>query len=172
MPANALKCCIDELLEVLQIIRQRRIVVLRGAREDCDEALDLLLESRSSAVLISDRHGAPRAIPCAQAEACLGGETTLLALDLFDGFNPDVVCIAAGLVRAGGILLLLAPTAGEWDPATDNYARWQDGQRSLRPCFVEYFFSALADEPGVGQFLSPEDSQNPFRHCHNYSKRR
>ena len=156
MPANAITGWIDNLLEDLQTSRQRRIVVLHGTPAWCDDELEALLDSRPDALLISDRYPAPRAIPFAKAEACLGSETSLLLLDLFDGFNPDVLCIAAGLVRSGGVLLLLAPPTAQWDIEVDRYACWQDEQRSARARFVEYFFAALTRAPEVGATLSAD----------------
>ena len=104
--------------------------------------------------LLSNRELLPSAIPFSKADACLGGETRLVVVDLFDGFNPDVLCIAGGLVRAGGVLMLLSPASDDWDAQADRYACWQDGKRSTQAWFVEYFFRTLRQDTQIGVLLT------------------
>ena len=160
MPANAIKRWIDELLGELQRCRQRQLLVLQGPRDWCDAGLCAIRAAEPGALLISDRHA--DAIAQAAADACLGGETRLAILDLFDGLDPDLLCIAAGLVRAGGALLLLSPPLADWDLAADRYACWQDGRRSARPRFVEYFFSTLERDPQIGLIYTPREVAPPL----------
>jgi tRNA(Met) cytidine acetyltransferase len=79
-----------------------------------------------------------------------------VALDLFDGFNADVLCIVAGLVQAGGVLLLLSPPVKDWNLQTDRYGRWQDQKSSLRARFAEYFFNSLEQDKQTGILVSPD----------------
>ena len=146
------------LLEDLQHNRQRQLVVLQGPRTWCDQGLAAVSVLDSSMQLLSNRELAPSAIPFSKADTCLGGETRLVVVDLFEGFNPDVLCIAAGLVRAGGVLMLLSPPSDGWDIQADRYACWQDGKRSARARFVEYFFEALRQDAEIGVFLTPGSS--------------
>ena len=106
--------------------------------------------------LVSNREPAATAIPFSKADACLGGEARLVALDLFDGFNADVLCIVAGLVQAGGVLLLLSPPVKDWNLQTDRYGRWQDQKSSLRARFAEYFFYSLEQDKQTGILVSPD----------------
>ena len=106
--------------------------------------------------LVSNREPGATAIPFSKADACLGGEARLVALDLFDGFNADVLCIVAGLVQAGGVLLLLSPPVKDWNLQTDRYGRWQDQKSSLRARFAEYFFNSLEQDKQTGILVSPD----------------
>lgn len=148
------------LLEQLQHSRQRQLVALQGEVSWCDVQLQALLGLQRLPLVLSNRDPGIDAIPFSKADTCLGSEAPLVVLDLFDGFNPDVLCIAAGLVRAGGVLLLLSPALADWDPQQDRYARWQD-QSSARPLFAEYFFAALESDEQVGIVLTPESAPPP-----------
>ncbi len=148
----------NSLFANLQRSRQRQLVVLQGTRAWCDQGLATVAELDPSMQLLSNREQLPSAIPFSKADTCLGGETRLVVIDLFEGFNPDVLCIAAGLVRAGGVLMLMSPAADDWDTQVDRYACWQDDKRSVRACFVEYFFEALRRDAQIGLWLTAESS--------------
>lgn len=156
MAAIDIKRWFSDLLEHLQSNRQRQLVVLRGSRSWCDRQLDALYQTDPGLVLISNRHPHRQAVPLASADGLLGGEARLVMLDLYAGLDADVVCIAAGLVRAGGVLLLLAPPLDDWDLARDVFACWQDRVHSKRAWFVEYFFDALARDAQVGLVLNQD----------------
>ena len=155
MPANDITLWIAALLEQLQPSQQRQLVALQGPESWCDEQLQRLFALDESMLLVSDRNISATAVPFDKADACLGSEARLVALDLFNGFNPDVLCIAAGLVRAGGILLLLSPPVKDWDLQADRYACWQGETRSLQARFVDYFFSLLEQDQKTGILVTP-----------------
>jgi tRNA(Met) cytidine acetyltransferase len=144
------------LLTRLESSRQRQLVALQGSRSWCDEQCKKLFEVDASMQLVSNREPGATAIPFSKADACLGGEARLVALDLFDGFNADVLCIVAGLVQAGGVLLLLSPPVKDWNLQTDRYGRWQDQKSSLRARFAEYFFNSLEQDKQTGILVSPD----------------
>jgi len=145
----------SSLLDQLQRCRQRQLVALQGPEAWCDEQLKRLFALDESMTLVSDRKITASAVPFDKADACLGSEARLVALDLFNGFNPDVLCIVAGLVRAGGVLLLLSPPVKDWNLETDRYACWQGEARSLRARFVDYFFSLLEQDEDIGILVTP-----------------
>ena len=155
MPANDITRWIAALLDQLQPSQQRQLVAMQGPESWCDEQLQRLFALDESMLLVSDRNISATAVPFDKADACLGSEARLVALDLFNGFNPDVLCIAAGLVRAGGILLLLSPPVKDWDLQADRYARWQGETRSLQARFVDYFFSLLEQDQKTGILVTP-----------------
>lgn len=160
MPAIDISRWLAKLLEQLQRSRQRQLVILEGTPDWCDAQLPALYRSDTELLVISNRQIGADPIPLNQAELCLGGEARILVLDLFGGFNADVFCIAAGLVRAGGVLVLLTPALADWDLGADEYACWQDECRSRQAYFVDYFFSALEQDPGIGIKLT-EASTDP-----------
>ena len=139
MPAIDIGPWVTSLLAQLQQSRQRQLLQLQGPAEWCNGQLDLLAQFDTGLLLLSNRDDRPTAIPFSKAESCLGSETRIVVVDLFDGFNADVLCIAGGLVRAGGILGLLSPPGDIGLAALDRYACWQDGRHSPRAFFVEYF---------------------------------
>lgn len=145
-----------ELLDELNDSRQRQLVVLRGPRAWCDSGFAALARLPVPGQVLSDRRLGAQPIPFSKADACLGGETRLVVLDLFSGFNPDMLCIAAGLVQAGGVLVLLSPQREDWRASADPYAQWQDGSWSARPRFVDYFFAALEADADIGLLLAPD----------------
>ena len=155
MPANKLLRWLESLYGDLDQSAQRQILSLQGSRSWCDAQLASLIRHQPGATLISNRHRRPGTIAYAKAATCLGGESRLVLLDLFDGMDADVLCIAAGMVRAGGLLVLLSPTPAEWNPARDRYACWQDGRHSRRALFVEYFFDALEQDAEIGIVIRP-----------------
>ena len=155
MPANDINRWIAALLDQLQLSQQRQLVTLQGPESWCDEQLQRLSALDESMLLVSDREIFATAVPCDKADGCLGSEARLVGLDLFNGFNPDVLCIVAGLVRAGGILLLLSPPVKDWDLQADRYACWQGETRSLQARFGDYFFSLLEQDQDTGILVTP-----------------
>lgn len=142
------------MLARLKRNRQRQLVVLRGPRSWCDDCLESLSQLDSSMLVLSNRRLGNDPIEFGKADACLGREAMLVVLDLFTGFNPDVLCIAAGLVKAGGVLVLLSP-GDDWQFEDDRYANWQGDTRSPGPRFSDYFFAALEENDEIGMLLTP-----------------
>ena len=124
MPANDITRWIRGLFDELETNRQRQLVSMQGPREWCDAGIESWRGLEPAALLLSDRHPQSQAIPFDRAATCLGRESRLVLVDLFDGFDADVLCIASGLVRAGGVLVLLSPPPADWDPAADRFACW------------------------------------------------
>lgn len=147
------------LLDQLQHNRQRQLVTLQGPQSWCDDQLEKLRQLDPELLLFSNRSKGNKTIPFSKAETCLGSEARLVVIDLFGGFNPDVLCIASGLVQAAGVLLLLSPPLEDWDLDQDEYAIWQDQARSTQARFVEYFFTALEQDPELGIKLTPESTE-------------
>ncbi|MDH3219148.1 MAG: GNAT family N-acetyltransferase [Gammaproteobacteria bacterium] len=158
MPAIDINSWISALLEQLQHNRQRQLVALVGPRDWCDARLAALAALDEAIQVLSNRGLLAAAIPFSKADACLGSEARLVVLDLFDGLNPDVLCIAGGLVRAAGVLVVMSPSIEDWDLHADRYACWQDGKRSSTPAFAGYFFDALQTDQQTGIVLTPDSS--------------
>ena len=165
MPAIDINPWVRELLGELSVNKQRQLVILQGSEPWCDEQLRALRQLQLSMLTLSNREletesgtspisSAP--IPFSKADACLGREAKLVVLDLFTGFNPDVLCIAAGLVQAGGILAILSAEIKCWQQDADRYARWQEPAISAKPRFAEYFFAAFEASDDIGLRITPE----------------
>lgn len=160
MPAIDINAWMSELLDQLTRNRQRQLVVLRGPQSWCDAGIGSLEQLNSTILVLSNRQLGSDPVAFSKADACLGREAMLVVLDLFTGFNPDVLCIAAGLVRAGGVLMLLSP-GDNWQPQHDRYASWQGDSRSSQARFSDYFFAALESNADIGLLLTPEFASAP-----------
>ena len=162
MPAIDINSWMTSLLDQLLRNKQRQLVALQGPRSWCDAQFEKLFAADNSMLVLSNRKLVEAAVSFGTADSCLGRESRLVVLDLFEGFNPDVLCIAAGLVQSGGVLMTLSPPVEDWDMRTDRYACWQDQSRSQRARFAEYFFSALGADAETGMLLTPGYETGPI----------
>jgi tRNA(Met) cytidine acetyltransferase len=162
MPAIDINSWMASLLDRLLSTRQRQLVVLQGPRSWCDERVEKLFASDNSMLVLSNRKLVETAVSFGAADSCLGSESRVVVLDLFEGFNPDVLCIAAGLVQSGGVLVTLSPPVEDWDLRTDRYACWQDQSWSPRARFAEYFFAELEADAEIGILLTPGYEGGPI----------
>ena len=172
MPAIDIKPWVHELLGELSVNQQRQLVILQGSESWCDAQLQVLRQLQLSMLTLSNRPMDTESesgrspvssslipsgpIPFSKADTCLGREAKLVVLDLFTGFNPDVLCIAAGLVQAGGILVLLSAEIKHWQQDADLYSSWQEPAKSVKPRFAEYFFAAFDASDDIGLRVTPE----------------
>ena len=165
MPAIDIKPWMQDLLGQLSHNRQRQLVALQGSMDWCDSQFSAIVQLNLPVLVISNRLPGSISgispIAFSKADACLGREAGIVVLDLFTGFNPDVLCIAAGLVRAGGVLVVLSTTARDWPLHTDRYASWQDQSQSPHPRFADYFFAAVQADDGIGLLLTPQGLPAP-----------
>jgi tRNA(Met) cytidine acetyltransferase len=162
MPAIDINSWMGSLLDQLLCNKQRQLVALQGPRSWCDEQFEKLFAADDSMLVLSNRKLVDTAVAFGAADACLGSESRIVVLDLYAGFNPDVLCIAAGLVQSGGVLVTLSSPAEDWDLRTDRYACWQDQSTSPKARFVEYFFAALDADASTGILLTPGYEGGPI----------
>ena len=160
MPAIDINPWVRELLGELSLNQQRQLLILQGSEPWCDAQLRELCQLQLSMLTLSNRgletESGTSPIPFSKADACLGREAKLVVLDLFTGFNPDVLCIAAGLVQAGGILAILSAEIKCWQQDADLYGRWQEPAISAKPRFAEYFFAAFEASDDIGLRVTAE----------------
>ena len=112
---------------------QRAIVLMSGARDWCLQQVEIAAVQHM--IWLSNDQAIEQAIAFSKAGNLLGQEADCVLLDLYSGLNTDVLCMAAGLVRAGGMLLLISPP----DIAIndDPYGCWQ-GAATSRADFMSY----------------------------------
>ncbi len=123
----------DALKNNLEDSHQRACVMLRGPKEWSLAVIQLCIGK--SPLFLSNDKAMPGAVSFSRAENLLGQEADSLVYDLYGGINSDVLCMAAGLIRSGGILLLLCPQ--ELNPGDDVYGHWQ-GNAAQSPVFFNY----------------------------------
>ncbi len=133
---------------------QRRLLLLEGDARWGRAAAHAIIEA------FGDQHpqwiggdGEPGALPPSKAAALLGGECGLLIIDAHGGFDADALGAAAGTLRGGGLLLLLAPTLDAWpamtDPETERIAVYPYGAADVGGRFIARLGRLLAASPAV-----------------------
>lgn len=92
----------------------RSVVVFAGEREWCREKAVALLSGFSRPLWLSDhpREGGPTG--GGQLLRLLGGEIDAIVFDAHGGFDVEAFGAAAGMVRGGGLFLLLTPPLERW----------------------------------------------------------
>ena len=131
------------LLEQLEQNRQRRLLSCEGSEQWCSELYEKLKLQCNDRLLLSDQAAQEDALTFNRSETLLGREFGVVVIDLFGGLNPDVLCIAAGLVKCGGLLILMSPGGGQWSNVNDQYGIWQNESASAENAFIEYFFERI-----------------------------
>lgn len=144
---------LQQLSDQLQTAHQRHVLSVQGESNWCSEILLAVQSVYADVIVISDRELGNSPVCFSKVETLLGSESPAVVVDLFDGLNPDVLCIASGLVSCGGLLILLSPGPDSWDRIVDRYGVWQDNLVSSNPLFVEYIFNSLASESRGGILL-------------------
>ena len=117
---------LDVVGETLRKGRWRLPVVLEASRDECLSLAREWVQRMPGEILwVSD--AAPDGawtLPRGKANHELGREADGVIFDLYAGLSVDTLAAVAGLVRAGGMLLVLAPALSQWAQFADpEYAR-------------------------------------------------
>ncbi len=132
-----------EILDKLERNQQRCLLSCEGTDLWCSKIYETVRLQCDNQILLSDRAGQKDALAFAKSETLLGQEAAIVIVDLYGGLNPDVLCIAAGLVKCGGLLILMSPGGEKWSEVRDSYGIWQDGRISADKVFVDYIFDRI-----------------------------
>ncbi|NOX75633.1 MAG: tRNA(Met) cytidine acetyltransferase [Gammaproteobacteria bacterium] len=147
-----------------RISSQRRLLVLAGeAHWARDEARELLAALGASPVcwVAIDGTGKP-ASPggltmewCAgtSARGLLGQERDWVVVDAHAGLDPDVLGSVTGIVRGGGLMLLLCPPLAQWphtpDPAAERIAVYPHTTSDLSGRFLRRLVGLIESDAGL-----------------------
>ncbi len=105
----------------------RALVVLAGPRPWGRACADAALSELDGTPVLWVSDAAPAdawAVTGSQARQLLGQETAHIVFDAYAGFNPDAFGAVVGTLRAGGLLIVLAPPLPDWPAYPDpEYAR-------------------------------------------------
>jgi tRNA(Met) cytidine acetyltransferase len=89
-------------------------------------------------------HAAPArvdAVGYEHATGLLGQERDVLIYDVFSGFDPDAFGAVSGIIKAGGLLILLTPPLNEWpsfaDPAAERIAVGESTYKDVSGRFLK-----------------------------------
>lgn len=103
---------------------QRRLLVISGERAWCEARAGQIPGVDRALWLTAETRPGRHCLTPSKARTWLGLETELLICDLFSaGFDPLAVAALAGTVRAGGLIVLLAPPLPDWPRWPDPVAR-------------------------------------------------
>jgi tRNA(Met) cytidine acetyltransferase len=151
----------------------RAVVVVSGEVTWCRGMAEALLaDSCQDTCWWLGEHPAPgcEQLAWSHARTRLGMEVEQLVIDAFDGFDAEGFGAVSGTVRAGGLLLLLAPPLERWpdyaDPQRQRFALYPHPAESVSGHFLRRVAQVLAREPGValirqGEPLPPLPSLPP-----------
>jgi len=104
-------------------LNQRRGLVLSGCAEWCEEIAEKISSEFDRLLWVSRQPpDAVEAYAGREVLQRLGGEVDLLIYDCHDGFDVDAFAAASGLIRGGGLLLLLTPPLDRWPQLPDPEA--------------------------------------------------
>ncbi len=133
-----------EITPTVENPRHRQLFVLSNSATWCRAtARKLLAEKNYHQVLwvttIPPEQGL--AVPAEKLSPRLGSELDALVFDAWAGFDPDSFGAATGMVRGGGVVLLLTPPLAEWpgyaDPALQRFTTWPFSYRDIRSHFLQ-----------------------------------
>lgn len=158
---------LGQLQTQLRETHQRRLLCVQGEMTWCDDISRIVQEgigqsSKPNTICISDRPLGFESVAYSKIETLLGREASLVVVDLFEGINPDALCIASGLLMQGGLLLLLSDKLENWSPANDQFGTWQNGAKKADN-FVRYFFNELDRYPEACVFLKQHEALTPLK---------
>lgn len=115
-----------QLREVAMAAQQRRLLWLSGSAEWCRDVATLVMAGVVDDDLLWVSTLAPvgvRQIDNIHCTQLLGSELAMVVYDAHTGFDADALGAISGLVRGGGLLLLLTPALAQWPSVADPEAR-------------------------------------------------
>jgi len=139
----------------LQQSQQRGLLLIEAQRDVCLSWWSLL-KQEPHCILLSDLDDlGDSCIPFSKADNLLGRDTEIVILDLFSGMNVDVLCMAMGLIKAGGFMVWFCPK--DVREYLDPYGQWQ-GQ--AHPRFIHYLLASLQSCPVLAQVTADQIVQD------------
>jgi len=109
-------------VDAAAVRRHRCVLLLAGPREAAvDQAHSLVTALQYRDVRWYSDSAPPGISPLGSDTALqlLGGEIDALVFDAWAGFDPDAFGVLTGCIRAGGLLILLAPRLDDWSAYAD-----------------------------------------------------
>lgn len=94
--------------------QHRQFIVLSGESDWCRAQAQVLLPEEHVIWISSAAPAKVKTLTARQAINLLGGELDALVFDAHSGFDADVFGAVSGVLRGGGVLLMLTPELSAW----------------------------------------------------------
>lgn len=94
--------------------QHRQFIVLSGEADWCRAQAQELLPGKRMIWISSEAPPGVEALTARQAMKLLGGELDALLFDAHSGFDADAFGAAAGMLKGGGVLVMLVPELSSW----------------------------------------------------------
>jgi len=150
-PQSQLINLVAALHQSAQTSRQRRGLILSGDRQWCLHTVTEItrhLNHQDTLWITSHPPEDVEASSHGTALKRLGSEIDLLIYDAHNGFDADSFGATSGLIRGGGLLLLLTPPLPEWpgrpDPEAERFFKNSNHSR-----FIQRFISVARQAEGI-----------------------
>ncbi len=131
--------------------RRHRLIVHIAEEEQCAvEIVQHLLDVTEAEEALWIDHLLKQ--PVKTLQNLLGSEIDAIVLNAYAGLNPNVLGMCQGLVRAGGLFILVTPKASQWPFFDDpDYARFEsdDCASQRQKGFIRHTLNALSQIPIV-----------------------
>jgi len=133
--------------------QHRQFIVLSGEAGWCRAQAQVLLPGKHVIWISSEAPANVKALTARQAINLLGGELDALVFDAHARFDADVFGAVSGVLRGGGVLLLLTPELSAWPdqvkPGTDFLQIHGYSSADLRHRFIRRLSRLLNGASGV-----------------------
>lgn len=133
----------DQLISQLERTGQRRLVVLSGDAQWSLAQAGALRDTLSGDWVWLDEN------PSREISGLLGREFRHAVFDARVGFDVSAFAALSGTLRAGSLLVLLAPPLAVWANTPDSDSlRWSDSAEPIpTPNFIRHFVRRLPATP-------------------------
>ena len=169
---------IAQLKQKLSQQKQRGIVRLVGSVSQCYECIYPLIESSKDSLPQGIEH--LKIIPFLEPESLsadsvlrknewrikkfrkyLGQECDILIYDAYQGFNADAVAALSGVIKQGGLLILITPPDAKWlafqDPEQSRFISEKVNVSDIDNNFISHLLSVFEKSLNKGVYLYSAD---------------
>lgn len=154
---------IAQLRAVASAARQRRLLWLSGSTVWCREVAAVVTAGVAPDDQLWVSNLAPAGVRQIENSHCtqlLGSELEMVIYDAYAGFDADALGAVSGLVRGGGLLLLLTPPLVQWPAMPDPEARrFMAGAEQCESRFIKRLVQRLSS--ASGHYLLEEHGMLP-----------
>ncbi len=122
---NALLAELETLKSSAQDNNHRYLVVISGDQAWCDQLLqDYLkqIEKFDNLCISNKEQNACKSVTYDKANIYIGCEFDTIIYDAYSGFFPSAFALAEGMLKGGGLMLLMTPSLDRWSSEHDAFS--------------------------------------------------